>query len=63
MFSLIMLICRERVISFIMSLEKIDQLKEETVKIKKVKATVFVNCKFCKAAKVREKNCICSFTK
>lgn len=33
-----------------MTLEDIDQLNEETLKIKKVKATVFIDCKFCKAA-------------
>lgn len=36
---------------FIMTMEEIDQLKEETVMIKKVKATVFIDCKFCKEAR------------
>lgn len=34
-----------------MSLEEIGQLKKETVKTKKVKATVFIDFKFCKAAR------------
>lgn len=33
-----------------MTLEEIDQLKEETVKIKKVKASVSIDYKFCNAA-------------
>lgn len=39
-----------------MSLEEIGQLKKETVKTKKVKATVFIDFKFCKAARKGRKN-------